>query len=141
MWYNRIMVGLLRSPLHSLLSGSTLVIRYQGKKSGNFYEVPVNYVRAGSRLLITSKRDRTWWRSLQGGQRVTVLLQGKNIPMQAQVITQPDSAQAGLASYLAVVPQQARYFGVGLDPEGKPLAADLPAAAQDRVVIELQFIP
>lgn len=141
MWYNRLVVGLLHSPLHSFLSGSTLVVRYQGRKSGRTYKVPGYYVRAGDRLLVTSKRDRSWWRSLQGGQRVIVTLQGKSVPMMAQVFVEPAAAQAGLSSYLGAVPGQARYFGVTLDAEGKPLTTDLETAARDRVVIELQFLP
>ena len=59
MWYNGIIKGLLRSPLHRLMSTSTLLITYTGRKSGQVYTTPVNYVQKGQDVLITSMRGRT----------------------------------------------------------------------------------
>jgi hypothetical protein len=54
MWYNRPMSWILRSPLHRVLSKSTLLITLSGRKSGKLYTLPVNYVREGDILWITS---------------------------------------------------------------------------------------
>jgi len=50
MWYNPIMMWVLRSPLHGMLSGSTMIITYTGRKSGQTFSTPVNYVRDGNVL-------------------------------------------------------------------------------------------
>ncbi len=60
MWFNPIMAGVLRSPLHGLLSQSFMLIRVTGRKSGRMISTPVNYVRDGSALWVTSQRQRRW---------------------------------------------------------------------------------
>src|SRR4030065_793576 len=97
MWYNSIMLWLLRSPLHPLLSGSTIVVTYTGRKSGNTYSLPVNYVRVGEELLIVSLSKRTWWRSLRGGAELTIRLRGKELPAPAEVFEDLTSVAQGLA--------------------------------------------
>jgi hypothetical protein len=67
MWYNSMMKWILRSPLHGLISKSTMLITYTGHKSGKLYTIPVNYVRDEDVLSVTSYRHRTWWRNLRGG--------------------------------------------------------------------------
>lgn len=42
---NPVVTWLLRSSLHGILSGSTLLITVTGRKSGRIYTIPVNYVR------------------------------------------------------------------------------------------------
>ncbi len=42
MWYNPIMMWLLRSPLHGMLSSSTMIITYTGRKSGKMFSTPDN---------------------------------------------------------------------------------------------------
>lgn len=60
MWYNSIMKWILRSPLHGLINKSIMLITYTGRKSGKVYTIPVNYVRHGGLLSVTSYRHRTW---------------------------------------------------------------------------------
>ncbi|MFN8539603.1 MAG: nitroreductase/quinone reductase family protein [Thermomicrobiales bacterium] len=76
--YNPLVRWLLRSPLHRLLSDSTLLLTYTGRHSGTAYSVPVNYVRDGETLLLVGGRDHAWWRSLRAGVPVTVRLQGRD---------------------------------------------------------------
>ena len=59
MWFNPMMIFILRSPLHGLLSGSTMTISFTGRKSGKPLTVPTNYVRDDDKLLVTSFRART----------------------------------------------------------------------------------
>lgn len=54
-----------------------LVIGYRGRATGKWYETTVNYIRQGETLLITSRRERKWWRNLCGGTPVTIWLRGK----------------------------------------------------------------
>ncbi|MCJ7568900.1 MAG: hypothetical protein MUO58_15330 [Anaerolineales bacterium] len=65
MLFNTIVIWLLQSPFHGLMSRNTVLIEYEGRKTGKRYFVPVNCVRVagedGDHLLITSERGgRTW---------------------------------------------------------------------------------
>ena len=67
--YNPVVIRLLRSPLQGLMSGSTMLITYAGRKTGKEYTTPVNYVRDGNEPLAVGSREHSWWRTLRGGPR------------------------------------------------------------------------
>ncbi len=80
--WNRIVAWILASPLHSLFSGSVLLLTVNGRKSSRAITVPVNYTQWGRRLAVTSRVERAWWRNLgprPGALRipVSVLLKGR----------------------------------------------------------------
>jgi deazaflavin-dependent oxidoreductase (nitroreductase family) len=136
MWYNGIMIALLRSPLHGAISHSVLGLTYTGRKSGQTHTVPVNYVRDPDdydRLLITSTPARTWWRNLRGGQSLSVRLRGREVISFAEVL-EGDSATAALAAYFRGAPQMARYFEVKM-VDGEPDADDVVRVAPSRVMV------
>ncbi len=139
MWYNNLIAWLLRSPLHRLLDKSVLLIEVRGRKSGKLYSTPVNYVEADHVLWVTSQLERTWWRNLRGGAAVSVVLRGKSYPGQGEAIEDLDAVAQGLGTYLHNAPQVARYFEVGLDPAGQPLAEDLLKAAGKLVLVKIKL--
>ncbi len=139
MWFNSIMKWLIRSPLHGLVSKSMLVIGYTGRKSGKRYETPVNYVREGADLLITSYQRRTWWRNMLGGAPVTVWLAGKQMQASAEAYSELADVTRYLQAYLDHVPQQARYFNVALDEQGHPAPEQVAQAAQERVIVRVRL--
>jgi deazaflavin-dependent oxidoreductase (nitroreductase family) len=139
MWYNPLLIMILRSPLHPLLSGSTLALTYTGRKSGQVYRVPVNYVRDDDRLLATSYRTRTWWRNLRGGAPVALRLQGREVQATGQVIEDEAAAIEALSAYLSRRPSWAKYFRVGRAASGQLDRNDLARAAQERVMIQFQL--
>lgn len=136
---NQFMQVILRSPLHGLLSGSTVLITVTGRKSGKAYTTPVNYARQGDVLRITSRRDRAWWRNLRGGGPVTLRLQGQDVKGWGTVAEDDQSVAIGLLTYLQQAPQHARYFGVELDPNGQPRVEDVARAARTRVVVQVKL--
>src|SRR5512138_3050089 len=83
----RVMSWLLRSPFH-IFMGGMLLITVTGRKSGRAITTPVNYVRDGDTLLITSKTDRTWWRNVRGGAPVALRLNGRAYRAEANTIEQ-----------------------------------------------------
>ncbi len=139
MWYNPFLIMILRSPLHPLLSGSTLVLTYTGHKSGKAYTTPVNYVRDGDRLLTTSNRQRTWWRNLRGGAPVSLRLQGREVKATGRVIENEQAVIDALFAYLSRKPGLAKYFKVSLDATGQPDRAEVARAAQPWVMIQFQL--
>src|ERR1700745_841789 len=73
---NRIIRGLLRTPLLSRLVGSRLLTLYVcGRKSGRHFAVPVAYTRHEGDLLIGSPFG--WGRNLRTGEPVEIRLKGR----------------------------------------------------------------
>jgi deazaflavin-dependent oxidoreductase (nitroreductase family) len=139
MWYNPLIRWLLRSPLHSLISKNFMLITYTGRKSGKVYSTPVNYVRDGDHLLVTSYRHRTWWRNLRGGAPVTVRVQGQERRATGEAITTDQEVIANLMAYLRQAPQLAKYFQVTLDANGEPNIEEAVRSAQDRVMVRIRM--
>lgn len=137
--FNPFMLWLLRSPLHLLVSGMMMVITYTGRKSGNTYSLPVNYIRSGDNLLTISLSKRTWWRNLRGGADVTVRLNGKDLPARAEVFEDLTSVAQGLAELVRASPRYATRLKVKRDVNGQPSMVDLDMAARDRVFIRTRF--
>jgi deazaflavin-dependent oxidoreductase (nitroreductase family) len=138
MWYNPIMMWVLRSPLHGMLSGSTMIITYTGRKSGKVFSTPVNYVRGGNLLWTISFRHRTWWKNLRDSP-VALRIQGKDLTGTARAITDPQEVKTNLMAYLQKAPQVARYIGVRLDANGRPELEDVAEAAKTRVMVRVQL--
>lgn len=139
MWYNSMMAWLLRSPLHGILSQSFMLISVTGRKSGRMISTPVNYVRDGKTLWVTSQRDRKWWRNLRGGAPIDVLVAGKEWRAHGEAIADEKAVAENLAAYFRIAPQFAKYFHVALDSTGVPARADCERAAQDRVMVRIDL--
>ena len=138
MWYNPIMMWLLRSPLHGMLSSSTTIITYTGRKSGKTFSTPVNYIRDGDVLWTISFRHRKWWRNLRNTP-VTVRVQGKDLAGVAEAITDEPQVMDCLMAYLRQAPQIAKYIGVGLDTNRQPKSQDVAEAAKTRVMVRVRL--
>lgn len=128
---------ILQSPLHTLMSKSTAVISVTGKISGKNYSFPVNYLPAGNTIWITSMRDRSWWKNLRGGAKVSLLLAGRDCEGQGEVFEDTSEIAKYLTEYLLLRHAYAKYFEVGLDPEGKLILEDLNRASEERVMVRV----
>lgn len=141
-WFNAPLLWLLRSPLHSLVSRSTLAISVRGRVSGHTYTLPVNYLQNGFALLILSPRDRTWWRNLRPKAPVTLWLRGQRLQAIAQATTDPAEVARGLLVILQRSPMYQRRFGVALDGRGDPRQkALLVRAASHYALIRIRLSP
>ena len=134
---NLIMKWLLRSPLHRLADKQTMLITITGRRTGHRYTIPVNYVRDGRALLVTSQRRRNWWRNLRGGAPVTLFCQGQARKHWGNVVERGSAVAILLSRYLQQVPDQAHAFGVRLDGCKRPHTDDVRQAAQKYVMIRL----
>jgi deazaflavin-dependent oxidoreductase (nitroreductase family) len=138
-WYNPIVKFLLRSPLHSAMSGSTLLITYTGRKSGKQYTLPVSYIRKDNTLTCITSRSRIWWRNLRGEATVELLLQRQVHKAVGEVLEDPEEVVEGLRAYLLQAPHLARFFKIAFDEEGKPDQRDLEREAEDLVLVKLHL--
>jgi len=132
---NRFVAFMLRSPLCVFMSG-LLLITVTGRKTGQLISTPVNYVRDGDTLLVTSKVDRTWWKNLRGGAPVTLRLNGKTYRAAATVIEDRTAVEPELLRFFRLTKRT--IAGIHLTPEGQPTKPEKFArVAQTRVVIEI----
>ena len=115
---NRIIRGLLRTPLLSRLVGSRLLTVYVvGRKSGRHFAVPVAYTRHEGDLLVGSPFG--WGRNLRTGEPVTIRFKGRRRPADVLVLAderevvdldvRDGAAERGIAGV------QQRHFGGDLN--------------------------
>jgi hypothetical protein len=117
------LVGLLRSPLHRIVSGSLLVINVRGRRSGRHYELPAMYARDGDTLWIYcgQAEGKSWWRNLREKSDVAVWLGGRQRRAVAQVVDgrlDLAGAIAGLSAWLDRFPSAARRIGIAAKRDG-----------------------
>ena len=82
---NRVVLAGLRSPLHRLLDGSTIGLRYPSTGRGEV-TLPVMYVMTGPELAVLVGRSaaKTWWRHFLTRRPVDVWWHGAWRPTTAQ---------------------------------------------------------
>ena len=99
---NPVMARLLRSPLHPLLSSRILVLRFEGRRTGRAYRVPVTcYPADGGALNVLTSADTVWWRNLEGGVPATALYRGREREARVEVVRgadAPSEVERALAS-------------------------------------------
>jgi deazaflavin-dependent oxidoreductase (nitroreductase family) len=121
---NRIIRGLLRTPLVSRLIGSQLITVYVvGRKSGRRYTVPVAYTRHDGDLLIGTAFG--WGRNLRTGEPVTIRLKGRRRLASVRVLTEEHDVAEAYAAMARDNHSFAKFNGIGFDPAGNPVPADL----------------
>jgi len=120
------------------LSNGMMLITVTGRKTGTKYTTPVGYYSENGYLWIITSRDRTWWRNVQGGAAVSLLL--KRQPVAAFADTELDQAcvEARLHEYIRHVPQAARPMHIRVENE-KPNAEDIARTAKDRLFVRLKL--
>ncbi len=134
----RFMTWMLRSPL-SIFMGGILLITVTGRKSGRAISTPVNYAREGDTILVISKVDRTWWRNLRGGGKVTLLIKGKTYQADATVIEERAAVERELLRFFRSIKRT--IAGIHLDKNGQPTKPEKFArVVQSRVVIEITHL-
>ena len=137
MWFNPIMIRLLNSRFHKLVSGSIALLMISGRKSGRVFTIPVNYIRDGKTLWVVSDRQRTWWRNLQGGAPLEVTLARKIRRARGEVILHAREVAHALAECFKKSPGMAKHLKVKIDREGNPDLTDLGAAARRCVFVKI----
>ncbi|HMD52768.1 MAG TPA: nitroreductase/quinone reductase family protein [Solirubrobacteraceae bacterium] len=89
---NQVVILLLRSRLHGLLSGRLLLITVTGRRTGRQHTLPVAYERDGERLRIPVMwpERKLWWRNLNDGAPVRLRLGGEDRTGRGQARTGED---------------------------------------------------
>ncbi len=121
MWYNAIVKKILKSPIHWMMSKNTIILGYQGRKTGNVYETPINYTKIDGVLIGVTKPEKTWWKNFIQPQTVKVVFQGKIIPAEAVVLLEEDLTLIMFRKLLTIQPAYARYYKVRADSKKETL--------------------
>lgn len=133
---NPLMRTLLRSPLHTLMSSSLMLITYRGRKSGKVYTTPVRYLRVNNSIQCFTSPDTQWWHNLRGGAEVTLRIQGEDVGCFANVIENDvQKTREALRNFLTVFPQDAAYHDIKLRSDKSLVMADLERAAKSAIVV------
>ena len=133
---NAVVSGLLRSPLHGLLSGTVLLITFTGRKSGQRFTTPVTYLRDGEQLLVFTPAP--WWKNLRGGAPVRLRLQGRALAARATPVEDEDTVAEGIHLFLQRKGLgNAGQIGLKVDPTHAPTFEELRRLAAGRVLVRL----
>ena len=133
---NSFISWVLRSPLHGFLSDGMMLITFSGQKTGKKYTIPVGYFWKDGCLWILTSRNRTWWRNLQGGAVVDLLLKRKQVSGFAVTEHDEENVAELLVVYLAQIPQAARGLKVQVE-NGKPNTEDITRLAKERLFVRV----
>jgi len=107
---NTIVEAILNSPLHRLLSGKIVLIRYPGTRSGTEHTLPVQYADThnGFVVAVAEPGNKTWWRNFTTMGQAQVLLSGTWVPMTAHALIgseDPEAVAPLLRSYATRFPK------------------------------------
>jgi hypothetical protein len=135
---NDFMAWVLRSPLHGMLSNGMMLISIKGRKTGNIYTTPVGYYEENGYLWVITSRDRIWWKNLQGGAQVDLLLKRKPVQGLADVDLDEKSVEARMYEYLRHVPQAAKPMKIRME-DGKPNPQNIASTAKERLFVRIKI--
>ena len=133
---NDFMAWALRSPFHGMLSNGMMLITVTGRKTGKKYTTPVGFYREGDMLWILTSRDRTWWKNLNGGATVDLLLKRKQARGFAELEQDDFVVQARLCDYIKYIPQAAKPMGIRIE-NGQPNPEDVARLTKDRLFVKI----
>ena len=135
---NGFMSWLLRSPFHGMLSNGMMLITVTGRKTGKKYTTPVGFYRENGDLWVLTSRGRTWWKNLQGGADVSLLLQRKSVNAFAQPELETKTVETLLHEYVKRIPQAAKPMGIRVE-NGNANAEDITRVAADRLFVRIKL--
>ena len=134
---NDFMVWVLRSPFHGMLSNGMMLITITGRKTGKTYTTPVGYYMEDGTMWVITSRERKWWKNLQGGAKVDLLLKRKPVQGFADVELDEKSVLARMPEYLRHIPQAAKPMKIRME-DGKPNKEDVAATAKNRLFVKIK---
>jgi len=108
---NRLLVAILRSPVHALASGSTAVLVYRGRRTALTRELPVRYAQAdgGYVVLVGRPEQKRWWRNFTTPWPLTVVARGRAVAVEGTLVSGDSEEGLRLAgAYFARFPGRLR---------------------------------
>jgi deazaflavin-dependent oxidoreductase (nitroreductase family) len=142
---NPLFAGLLRSPLHPLLSRGLLLLTVTGRRTGKRYSIPVGYQQDDDELvvMVSEARRKQWWRNYQEPGRVSVRLRGRDRAGRAELVAPGSDEFRVLADQtLRRVPYMRRVFRVdGYDPDAGLRPDQLDRLGEEIAIVRIRLEP
>ncbi|MGI9061358.1 MAG: nitroreductase/quinone reductase family protein [Ktedonobacteraceae bacterium] len=135
---NSLIVLLLRSPLHGMVSKSLMLLTFTGRKSGKQFTIPIGYTR--QRDTVNVFTDHGWWKNLLSNTAVTLTIKGKKFQGTAEV--EHDNTEliaAEMLAFLKLHKGAARAYGVKIDANGEPELATVQEASHRFTLIRIHL--
>lgn len=123
-----------------------MLITFTRRKSGKIYATPVNYVREGDTVLLTT--DSPWRKNLRrkggaeggAGASVTLRIQDREVPGVAEALTQEVDVAEVLEKILREQPGYGKWVGIHLGPDGRVDREQVPKAVEKgRVAVRVRL--
>ena len=130
------MSWVLRSPFHGMLSDGKMLLTVRGRRTGRLFTTPVGYYCEGDSLWVITSRDRIWWRNLQGGADVQLLLKRKLVNARAETELDDSAVEARMYEYLRRVPMAAKSLGIRIE-NGNANPEDIARTANERLFVRI----
>ncbi len=134
---NRLIGAWLRSGWHRPVSSSMMVLTFRGMRSGRTYSFPVGYAEDAEGLVSFTRFP--WWRNFREEGPVSLRLRGREARGTAVAVRDPEEVAERLAHYLRRNPHDGRFFGVGVDRDGRADSDELARAAGRLVMIRTRL--
>ena len=139
---NPIIRTILSSPLHGLLSGSLMLIRFKGRRSSREFVTPVRYIRDGNTIQCFTGRRNQWWRNMRDGSDVVLRIAGKESRYRMTAVSSdPERIVQSLSRLLNHFPQDAPYYGIRMLSGRTPDLETLNKAGLNTVLVEAVAMP
>ncbi len=142
MWLfiNFVVVSISKSLFHPLISKSILVLKFQGRKTGKKYLIPVSYCEYSKQQLVcVTDRPNIWWRNLISVDEIEILFRGKMLKASVEVESENDEL---IKAHLAALCEHSRvdgFFAKVRYKQGEPIEDDLKRAASRMTSIEINL--
>jgi len=136
---NPLMAAVLRSPLHTRISGMLGLITFTGRHSGKRFTTPIGYQREGQTVWILVHRP--WWKNMHGGAPVSLRLAGHDLDGWATATDDPAAIIRHVRHSAARMGgwKNARRMGLAeIDPTREPTDAEIAYAARGAGLVTVQ---
>ena len=134
---NPLVSWLLRSRLHPLVSENILLLHFQGRRSGRWFNTPVTYIEDGGAVRICTPSP--WWKNVRDRPDVRLHLRGREITARARTTAGGEHVVDTIRELLTRVPRDAPFYQVRIGGDGSPDMDDVRRAATDHVVIDVEL--
>ena len=139
---NPLVAGVLRSPLHFLLSPGLALLTITGRRSGRRFAIPVGYRRDGDAVvvMVSEARHKQWWRNFYEPGPVAVRLRGRDRRGTAELVA-PGSEEfrAQVEETLRRAPWMARVFHVDYDRRAGLRTDQLDSLGEEIAIVRIRL--